>query len=442
MRRPFSPEAFPVFSRDGRQGKARIPKSKRIFSVIGRRPERFFDMEPTQPIQETVSVSQFGAAGGGIADDAPAVQAALFSGARRVVIPAGTYRLGAPLRVPSHIRIEAAPDAVLILADGVCHTRDDALLTNADLQNGNEDISVRGGIWDGNNPGNPRPQGLYGEGYTGACFRFLNVSGLSLAALTLRDPEGYYICLGGVRDFQIRDIRLLAEHLRPNQDGIHLGGFCENGEIFGVSGEGSAPNDDLLALNADDCVDRVTNLGLRRGPIRSIRAGGLRAESCHAFLRILSVDSLVENVCVDGVRGGFRSNAVNLDAARYCRTPLFEDAPGVHVGKLRGVGLSDFHVYKTLCGDGPYLQLETDAQRFTIAGFIRDSQRDAAPGAPTLLLRKTGAAAPSLTGADETALTSAGGARLVSAGGRIEAKVPAGGSLCLGAGGFDLFSIL
>lgn len=393
-------------------------------------------MKPTDPIPDAAVVTQFGAAGNGLADDAPSIQAALFSGARRVAIPDGRYRLGAPLRVPSHTHIEAAPDAVLTLADNACRTRRDALLTNADLESGNEDISVRGGVWDGNNLGNPRPRGLYDEGYTGACFRFLNVSGLSLTALTLRDPEGYYVCLGGVRDFQLLELRLLAERLRPNQDGIHLGGFCENGEIRDITGESAAPNDDLLALNADDCIDRVSNLGLKRGPIRNIRARGLSAADCHTFLRILSVDSLVENVCVEGVRGGFRNNAVNLDAARYCRTPLFEDAPGVHVGRLRDIALSDFHVYKTLPNDEPYLLLETDAERFSVARFTRDTRHDAAPAAPTLRFRKTGEAALMLAGADAASFTAVG-ASLSATG----ARVVAGGSFCLSAGGFGFFSV-
>lgn len=47
---------------------------------------------------DSVSVVDFGALGDGVADDAPAIQAALDSGAREVRIPAGTFAVGDALR--------------------------------------------------------------------------------------------------------------------------------------------------------------------------------------------------------------------------------------------------------------------------------------------------------------------------------------------------------
>lgn len=45
-------------------------------------------------LRDTVSVKDFGAVGNGIADDTDAIQAALNSGATKVYVPAGTYRVG------------------------------------------------------------------------------------------------------------------------------------------------------------------------------------------------------------------------------------------------------------------------------------------------------------------------------------------------------------
>ena len=51
------------------------------------------------------NVKNFGAIGDGIADDSPAIQMALHSGAPVVEIPEGNYRIVTTFKVPSHTRI-------------------------------------------------------------------------------------------------------------------------------------------------------------------------------------------------------------------------------------------------------------------------------------------------------------------------------------------------
>jgi hypothetical protein len=53
----------------------------------------------TSRLDETVSVKNFGAVGNGVADDTTAIQNALNSGARTVLIPKGTYKITAPLQM-------------------------------------------------------------------------------------------------------------------------------------------------------------------------------------------------------------------------------------------------------------------------------------------------------------------------------------------------------
>lgn len=56
-------------------------------------------------LRERVSVTDFGAAGNGSADDTAAIQNAINSGARTVWFPRGQYRTTAPIRVPSGIQL-------------------------------------------------------------------------------------------------------------------------------------------------------------------------------------------------------------------------------------------------------------------------------------------------------------------------------------------------
>lgn len=59
-------------------------------------------------LADTASVRDFGAVGDGIADDTPAIAAALASGARSVSLPEGTYLTTAPLAVPNKTAVVGA----------------------------------------------------------------------------------------------------------------------------------------------------------------------------------------------------------------------------------------------------------------------------------------------------------------------------------------------
>lgn len=67
-------------------------------------------------MRDAVSVDDFGAVGDGITDDTSAIQAAIASGAKRVFIPAGTYRTTATISVSaSGVMLQGeGPDATII----------------------------------------------------------------------------------------------------------------------------------------------------------------------------------------------------------------------------------------------------------------------------------------------------------------------------------------
>ena len=208
-----------------------------------------------------MNVREFGAAGNGLADDSEAIQAALNASEGVVEIPEGVYKIGKTLRIRSNTRLVVHSSARLFFADGAGVDSQSFLITNQNHHgDGDHNIHIEGGIWDGNNLNNPRGPDEPGS-YSGTLINFINVSDLSIKDMTVRDPECYFIRLGEVRNFVVANIRFEAPNLRHNQDGVHLGGYCEDGVICDLVGVGEATNDDLVALNADDALQRTTKSG-------------------------------------------------------------------------------------------------------------------------------------------------------------------------------------
>ena len=130
------------------------------------------------------------------------------------------------------------------------------------------------------------------------------------------------------------------------QDGLHFNGSCFNGLVENVTALDDQTNDDLLAFNADDSVVRVENYDMVRGPITNVVCRHIRAASCHSPIRLLSVDAPIRDVTVEGLEVGCREYFVNLDGARYCRTPLFDerDRPD-GVGRIERVTIRNCRHY-------------------------------------------------------------------------------------------------
>lgn len=271
-------------------------------------------------------------------DDTSILQAALDNTECVVNIPAGLYVISRPLKVHSRTWVDADPEAVIRLADGAGRDASSFLLTNADPKNGNQDIVVEGGVWDGNNTANPRKREYHGRSYGGVAVNFMNVRGIILRRLTIRNPESFSIRLGETEDFLIESIRFDQSLPRPNQDGIHVGGLCKRGIIRNlrvVSASGT--HDDMVALNADDDVERPFNVGMKCGDIRDILVEDLAAQDAYTFVRLLSHHHAISNVVIRGIRGGFRTNAINADRWRF---------PAGR-GKLSRISIEDVIVRKT-----------------------------------------------------------------------------------------------
>ncbi len=345
------------------------------------------------------SVRDFGAIGDGVADDSAAIQRALSSGASVVRIPSGTYRVCMTLRVRSNTTIAADAEARIVSDGDTPKHRGDFLLTNDDTSsNGNENIAIIGGTWDGNNSGpcNTKNPDLFDPtAWSGTVLNFQKVRGLRLEDVTVANSVVYNIRLCQIDGFEFRRIRFASDRIAFNQDGLHFAGCCRNGVVEDVRAISKGQtNDDLIALNADDSIVRLENLDLVCGPIENIDFSDIYAEDCHTAIRLLSVRSTIRNIRFRNVEAGVRCYAVNGDAARYCRTPLFKDADKpCGVGHLDNIEIDGLRIHATSPHVSALVCLESNLAGIRMKNIVRDTAKDAAPNAPAVLARHVSNAA-------------------------------------------------
>ena len=296
------------------------------------------------------NIKNWGAVGDGITDDTAALQAALDSGAGTLYIPTGLYRVTTTLRIRSNTQLHAEATARIFLSGERKH-RGNFLLTNANHEAGDSNIEICGGVWDGGNrlPENAKPDIFDENGYSGTVLHFFNIKGLTLKQLVVANSVTYNIRMAKISHFIIEDIGFLSDVPGWNQDGLHFGGDVHHGQVRRIRALSKGQtNDDLIALNADDFLTRVENRDLVCGNIEDIVFEDLFAEDCHTIIRLLTTVSAIRNITFRRIYAGYRCNAVNADAGRYMRTPLFNEADApVGVGHIENLLIEDMTCYPT-----------------------------------------------------------------------------------------------
>ncbi|MFA7672431.1 MAG: glycosyl hydrolase family 28-related protein, partial [Clostridia bacterium] len=221
-----------------------------------------------------INIKDTGAIGDGITDDSESIQKALDAGCQTVVIPGGNYRIATTLKVHSDTFLSADNDAHLFVCGESPHHRGDFLLTNADPITGNLNITIKGGIWDGGFGGkyNVKNKDLFDpNANSGACLNFVGVKNLILTDMVIANSVTYYMRFSRIENFVIKNIGFRSEQLSYNQDGLHFGGEVRNGYVENIRAlSDGQTNDDMIALNADDSIERLENRDLARGDIENI----------------------------------------------------------------------------------------------------------------------------------------------------------------------------
>ncbi len=345
-----------------------------------------------------ISVKNYGAYGDGIHDDYMAIQKAFDSGEKEILIPTGIYNISCTLKVHSDTTVIANKTAKIVMKSTVRRKRNDFLLSNSDPVGGNKNITVIGGIWDGNNQQaeNAKPDLFDKTGYSGAVLNFVNVRGLMLRDMVVANSVTFYIRTSKLHDFTMEDISFVSDVRGKNQDGIHFGGDVKHGTVKNIRALSyGQTTDDMIALNADDSIERVENLDLVRDAIEDITFENIYAECCLTIIRMLSVTAPIRNIRFKNIYGGFYGYAINADAARYCRTPLFkeEDYPD-GVGAISDITIENFTAmpkkYFTNGADvfpKTALRFETGMDNFHIEGFRYLADEETAKLCPSMMLK-------------------------------------------------------
>ena len=336
-----------------------------------------------------MNIKEFGVKGDGITDDSLGIQKAL-DNKGLVEIPCGEYLIMNPLKIHSDTEIKADANARIILGNNVLKTKDDFLLSNSDKEHGNSNIIIDGGIWEGNCLNNIRSKDLFnGKTASGAMFNFFNIKKMTFKNMVLKNLECYYTRFCKAEDVIVYNISFESEHIRANQDGIHLAGYCKNFKISKLKGTYGSPNDDFVALNADDCMERIQNLGLLRGPIENVEIEDLYSPRCLSFIRMLSVEAPIRNINVKKIRGNCKVNLINIDASKYCRTPLVskdEERYFSGVGCIENVHIDDV-VINNIIASRALLLVESNLNNFVIENYRNKSKISISP---FLLIRNVG----------------------------------------------------
>ena len=251
--------------------------------------------------------------------DSASIQKALDNPARplTVVLPEGTYKISKTLLVHSGTTIKAHPRAHLVLDGSVKRKAGEFLLSNADEKNGNENIIIEGGIWDGNkeqgfNVKVPESEMFNPSSWSGVTLNFRNVKGLRLYDMTLANSVTFNARFCQIDGFDIRRIKIVSSVIKNNQGGLHFGGYTFNGVVDGVRVETEGQtNDDLIAFNADDSITCHENRGTVNGSITNIVVRNVYANDCHCLVRLLRANSDIRDVTIEKCAAGCRYNAIN-----------------------------------------------------------------------------------------------------------------------------------
>ncbi|MBE6686737.1 MAG: hypothetical protein E7591_05840 [Ruminococcaceae bacterium] len=221
-----------------------------------------------------------------------------------VYVHDGLYIIDEPLRIHDNTHLRCAKNAVIRLADGAnC----EILINDKCAVDYNENITVEGGIWDGNNlnqqryeqPRDEWPDRFYRERYFGVFMRFIGVRNLRVCNLTIKDPNAYCMQLAMVHHFTVENIYFDENMAFGWTDGVHVNGPAKDGLIRNIRG---ATNDDMIALNCDDCYETE----ISSGNIEDVCIDGVYAENGYTGVRLLSCGHTLHNVQIRNVFGDFR----------------------------------------------------------------------------------------------------------------------------------------
>jgi len=279
--------------------------------------------------------------GDGVHDDTNAIQA-LLDKCGEVYISDGIYLITHPLIIHDNTHLRLSRTAVLRLADHAnCSLIDNDGLYSRSV---NRNITVEGGIWDGNHDNQEREfiqdenqpcdyNKYISNSLIVLMIRFVHTEHFTVRNITFKNPTSYAIHIADAKYFTVENVRLDYDLTKPNMDGVHIQGPARFGTIRNIMGDA---NDDHVAL----CTNGTTRSEVTRGDIEDVDIDGIYCENGYTGVRLLSRGDSLRNVTVRNIHGSFRFYAVSF-THHY---PLRDDMPVL----LENVHISNLFVSKSI----------------------------------------------------------------------------------------------
>ncbi len=231
-----------------------------------------------------------------------------------VRFPDGEYVLNRPLIIHDDTHLIVGRTTVLRVADHA----DCSLLDNDGLytHTRNHDITVEGGIWDGNNAAQEREvipdenlpcdeQKYISNTLLILVMRMVHVDRLTIKDITYRDPTTYAVQIADAEYFRVSNVTFDYNLNLPNMDGVHIQGPARCGVIENIMGDA---NDDHVAL----CANGTTRSEITHGDIEDVTIRGVYCKNGYTGVRLLSCGDAIRNISISEIHGRFRFYAVSF----------------------------------------------------------------------------------------------------------------------------------
>lgn len=222
-----------------------------------------------------------------------------------VKIKKGDYVLDVSIKIPSNRSIEIEEGTTFTLKSG-CNQY---MFQNADLINGNTNINIRGGWFDGNGSTNTRNYtgATLNDVYYGFGLFFSKVKNLKLKDIKMNNTTAWAIAGNCCEDVVIDNIEILQDmtSYSSNKDGVTFSG----GKNIKVNNIRGCTSDDLVAMcgwgaqmaSTELLFDLQNMENVSITNVTSLTVDGKSAQTCISLYQRLGLT--VKNVSIDNVKG-------------------------------------------------------------------------------------------------------------------------------------------